>query len=231
MIHFSLTPIRTVLSALVAACAIGLCTSCEEPPEACFTPSVTLADVNAPVKLENCSERATGYTWDFGDGSTSTEASPTHTFTAEGQYLVAIVAKAKVSANDDTYKTLIAAGQRLFASATIGSLPATNPSGGAWDASDNADIAVRFSQGATVAYQSPTQTDAAWTFPMTVPTPSSTLVLTPNTWTITVLDIDGGSEEVMATFSVNLLSYIPGTTKTIPLTASNSSMSVNYTLR
>ena len=32
----------------------------------------------------------TGYSWDFGDGTTSTEADPVHTFTSSGQYNVAL---------------------------------------------------------------------------------------------------------------------------------------------
>jgi PKD repeat protein len=33
------------------------------------------------VKFNNTSENAVDYSWDFGDGTTSTETEPTHTFT------------------------------------------------------------------------------------------------------------------------------------------------------
>ena len=233
MIH----PLKKRLLAPIALAACGftlLLSGCTEPPVACYTPSKSLVDVNEAMTFENCTEPVgKSYVWDFGDGTTSTEANPTHTFTKEGQYIVGLTAKAGSSVNDDVTKTIISAGQRIFASASILSLPANNPSNGPWDGPDNADIAIRFSQGGTLVYQSATQTDAPWTFPMSMPTPPPPLfVLTPTTWTITVLDIDNGTEEVMATFSVNLGTFVPVAAKTIALAqGSNASMQVAYTLR
>lgn len=40
----------------------------------------------------NTSSNATTYSWDFGDGSTSTEDSPVHTYSAEGVYTVTLTA-------------------------------------------------------------------------------------------------------------------------------------------
>lgn len=45
------------------------------------------------VKFTNSSTRATSYQWSFGDGQTSTEASPTHTYTAIGKYTVKLTVK------------------------------------------------------------------------------------------------------------------------------------------
>jgi cyclophilin family peptidyl-prolyl cis-trans isomerase len=42
----------------------------------------------ATVRFDNRSEKATAYEWDFGDGSTSTEASPQHRYTSSGNHLV-----------------------------------------------------------------------------------------------------------------------------------------------
>ncbi|MFN0037801.1 MAG: PKD domain-containing protein [Saprospiraceae bacterium] len=44
------------------------------------------------ITLENLSQNATGYFWDFGDGFNSTEASPSHTYAAPGEYTVTFVA-------------------------------------------------------------------------------------------------------------------------------------------
>ena len=231
MLNFTHFPTRWMMSCLAGILAMTLATGCTEPPEACFSPSITLTDANAEVTFDNCSERATGYVWNFGDGATSTEANPTHIFTTEGQYIVSLTAEAKASLNDDLFKTLVVVGQRVYASASITALPATNPSGGAWDVGDNPDIAVRFAQGSNVAYQSTALTNAPASYPITVPPPGSPVTFSPATWTITVVDIDGLSEEVMATFSVNFASYVPGATKTISLTATNASMSLTYALR
>ena len=42
------------------------------------------------VAFENNSNDAISYLWDFGDGNTSTEENPTHTYDADGQYTVVL---------------------------------------------------------------------------------------------------------------------------------------------
>lgn len=46
----------------------------------------------ALVNFYNNSLNATSYSWDFGDGSTSTEANPVHTFVSPGAYVVRLTA-------------------------------------------------------------------------------------------------------------------------------------------
>lgn len=46
----------------------------------------------ADVAFFNNSRNADSYLWDFGDGSTSTAASPTHTFAFPGAYVVRLTA-------------------------------------------------------------------------------------------------------------------------------------------
>jgi PKD repeat protein len=46
--------------------------------------------VNKPIQFENTSIGATKSEWNFGDGGTSTETSPTHTFTKEGEYNISL---------------------------------------------------------------------------------------------------------------------------------------------
>jgi PKD repeat protein len=47
--------------------------------------------VNIPVQFTNSSQgQIDTYVWDFGDGNTSTDANPTHTFATTGQFTVAL---------------------------------------------------------------------------------------------------------------------------------------------
>jgi PKD repeat protein len=45
------------------------------------------------VTFTNKSMNATEYIWDFGDGTTSTEVHPTHTFVVPGTYIIQLTAK------------------------------------------------------------------------------------------------------------------------------------------
>jgi PKD repeat protein len=56
---------------------------------------------NAPasVTFANSSQNATSYLWDFGDGTTSTDANPIHNYTNLGVYTVVLTADAGVCGN------------------------------------------------------------------------------------------------------------------------------------
>lgn len=58
----------------------------------CLTPSALFeASTNGPTAtFQNLSQNADNYLWDFGDGATSTEAHPQHTYTSEGCYRVTL---------------------------------------------------------------------------------------------------------------------------------------------
>ena len=67
-------------------------------PVAKFTYSGKTKAAN-PIQFSNESEKAERYEWDFGDGNTSTEASPSHRYMSSGNYMVrmkAIDSKEKV---------------------------------------------------------------------------------------------------------------------------------------
>lgn len=63
---------------------------------ACAAPKVGFnmqeAEVKAPasVQFTNTSQNAEKFTWDFGDGQTSTDASPVHRYTRSGEYVVTL---------------------------------------------------------------------------------------------------------------------------------------------
>ncbi|WP_167619924.1 PKD domain-containing protein [Maribellus sediminis] len=59
--------------------------------KACFEYDVD--EINdGKVQFYNCSENATNYLWDFGDGQTSTKKQPNHVFSGERPYYVTLIA-------------------------------------------------------------------------------------------------------------------------------------------
>lgn len=72
-------------------------------PEASFGFAVN----GASVQFSQQSVDALSYEWDFGDGTTSTAVSPTHTYTANGSY--SVVLKALGCSSEDTAVRTVAA--------------------------------------------------------------------------------------------------------------------------
>jgi len=66
-----------------------------EPPVASFTVNKTTATTGETVQFTDTSVDSDGtvesWAWDFGDGTTSTAANPTHTYMAAGTYTVSLV--------------------------------------------------------------------------------------------------------------------------------------------
>ena len=86
---------------LIFAFLIGvmIISSCDEDdstppnqPEACFEMPEATGKVGNEVAFTNCSKNATAYAWDFGDGNTSTQQEPVHTYASSGSYVVTLLA-------------------------------------------------------------------------------------------------------------------------------------------
>ncbi len=63
------------------------------PPVAAFAPDKTTGNIPLVVQFANQSTgQITSYAWDFGDGTTSIEKNPVHTFTTAGEFTVKLTA-------------------------------------------------------------------------------------------------------------------------------------------
>ena len=76
---------------------IGALISCDDDdpdvnPEACFTTASDENKAGEAIQFNNCSKNATMFAWDFGDGETSTEQQPSHTYARQGSYDVVLLA-------------------------------------------------------------------------------------------------------------------------------------------
>ncbi|MCD6067941.1 MAG: domain containing protein [Bacteroidetes bacterium] len=63
-----------------------------------MNPSV--CENSAVVGFTNTSQNSTMYIWDFGDGTISTQANPTHLYSNNGNYTVQLIAKNSLGCND-----------------------------------------------------------------------------------------------------------------------------------
>lgn len=64
-------------------------------PVASFTSNISGATATFSSKISNVSLDDAVYVWNFGDGNTSSEANPTHTYSANGSYNVSLIVKDK----------------------------------------------------------------------------------------------------------------------------------------
>lgn len=71
---------------------IVLLSSCKKEPDACFEHEVVGSRVNFDA---TCSLHAAAYLWDFGDGGSSTIATPQHTFAGSGDHDVTLTVESK----------------------------------------------------------------------------------------------------------------------------------------
>lgn len=80
------------------------CEQKEDPadPVACFTMSSEEVEVGELIAFKNCSTNAENYSWDFGDGETSTEMAPSHSYSDDGQYPVKLRAYNKGNYHEET---------------------------------------------------------------------------------------------------------------------------------
>lgn len=65
--------------------------ACSKTPESCFTVDKDKANIKVNEEVHfysECSKDATGYKWDFGDGSLTGDASPKHKYSTKGTYTV-----------------------------------------------------------------------------------------------------------------------------------------------
>jgi len=132
------------------------------PPTADFTGLPRTGPVPLAVKFTDASSgRPTSWSWDFGDGGTSTDGSPAHVYTKAGAYTVTLTVSNTYGSDSETKAGYVTAGAALAAEFTadrrVGTAPHTvrftdlsagNPASWSWN----------FGDGQTSTEQNPTHT-------------------------------------------------------------------------
>ena len=100
------------------------------PPTVNFSPSPTSGAAPLSVAFSNTTAGSvTSWAWDFGDGTTSSVQSPTHVYSAAGNYTVVLTASGPGGSVSKTAATAISVGKpaapviSFNASPTVGSAP------------------------------------------------------------------------------------------------------------
>ena len=89
--------------------AAGAPTGQSQVPNADFTANQTSGRVPFPVQFSDSSTLApTNWSWDFGDGSSSNETNPVHTYLTSGRYTVKLTASNAAGSNTVTRTYYIA---------------------------------------------------------------------------------------------------------------------------
>jgi PKD repeat protein len=172
---YSKPAIAGILLLILGAIVIPACAA-ETAPVAAFISNVSDGSVPLNVKfIDSSTNSPTSWAWSFGDGGTSTERSPVHTYTTAGTYTVTLTASNGAGVDTVTRSGYITVSTAAIipvamfqANATSGNIPlsvqfldsSTNsPTSWAWS----------FGDGGTSTEQSPVHTyTTAGTFTVTL---------------------------------------------------------------
>ena len=86
LIAFTSNPTQAVNTKTLSVDMLDSC------PTASFYVENNGSAASIPIRFANQSSGATSYLWDFGDGTTSTAANPTHVYGSAGTYTVKLLA-------------------------------------------------------------------------------------------------------------------------------------------
>ncbi len=106
---------KFIIFILFSTGILQVCTLTEQfPSEEPIASFEILSNQNGLVSFRNTSQFASSYQWDFGDGDTSTELTPTHAYTSEGSFTATLTAMNDIS--DATSNTSATISTRAFIS-------------------------------------------------------------------------------------------------------------------
>ena len=88
-------------------CLVSACKKASSPPITCVSPMSDSAVIGQVLNFTSCTQGATSYLWNFGDGSSATTASATHSYSASGSYTVTFIPYSSAGAGTTKTFTII----------------------------------------------------------------------------------------------------------------------------
>lgn len=188
--------------------AIILLTACSKDevkfpkPVLDFITDPEIVEVGNPVTFENRSLNASKYIWNFGDGQTSTEISPTITYDESDNFTVKLMAITEDNQQDSVTRNIYV-GQRVMTGLNINGIPFVNPDGNDWDDPAGQPDSTKYpdfvlvlgpQDDPSIGLATPPLTDLApFELPIgfTLNPNADPFILTPVTWEVDFLDFDG----------------------------------------
>jgi PKD repeat protein len=135
----------TLLMALFGLITVSSCKKEDTIAEgvSCFVNSPNAVDVGETVSFTNCSQNASSYNWNFGDGSSSNLSSPNHVYTSAGTYEITLTSENVDGLGSSTSKSITVSAKipvnMIINEITLVAWPASD-NGSAWDNTTYPDI-------------------------------------------------------------------------------------------
>jgi len=196
---------------------LTLFTACEKNNEvadlnADFTLMNTLIRIGENVPIENVSDSiSVNYHWDFGDGFTSTEKAPLHSYNNSGTYDIKLITTASHGRIDSVIQR-IRVGEAYIYQMNVTHLSENKREGGAWDSDSTGtkalpDVFIQFyDKNDKLIYQSNTiynvsQENLPLSFAIPhIKTGASALLSPINDESLSIIEDDGvNQEEIIST--------------------------------
>jgi len=190
-------------------------------PEISFTTDKEVVEINVPVTFNNTTTNSSSFSWDFGDGQTSEETSPSIIYEDPGTYTVTLVATTDDNQTEESSIQLDVGERKLF-DVVIETLSFVNNDGLDWDDvmpdsasfkfpdfwfilgpnnDPNFDLTIS-SGGLIIPDLSPNQLAVGFSL-------NDGLPLTDETWSVAFLDFDGADlDDIQSDDPSELMSLI-----------------------
>jgi len=181
--------------ALTTLIFVSACKKDDPLPTADFSFSGTCT-APCQVSFTNLSKDATSYSWNFGDGGSSTETNPAHSFSSGGSYTVTLTATGSGGTATKSQTVSIAAANL---DRYVNSVRVLNVTSSNWDNFSGPDLQVKFSKSSSTNWDYVTNiaTDQS-SVPYTLYF-SSPILVTNENWDIILVDEDTGTYDVIYT--------------------------------